>query len=240
MSTDLVICIPGPWTDRSDFLRKVIVAEPAGRYMFAGMILADVGSKDHVRLDFCNSDPSIPRAFEIAGQDKIPTGILTQLKEHSSVVYLHFPLDLLNQRNRLLKFSEVIRRLGGIAVKMESAGIAHTWERWQTLLSGTLFDAYCSSVVLVGDREHYYSCGMHQFGLPDCEAPRSIPVGDAADLMNRFNCWQIAEQPKISTGHTFSLSPEAPRFRLSLENDLRHETESLFQNAHGIWRLVAV
>ena len=207
--------------------------------MFAGMVLADIEAKDHVPLDFCPADSHIPQAFEIAGQGKIPAEILARLNAHTAVVYLHFPLDLPSQRERILKFTQVIQRLGGVAIKIETTGVAHTWERWFALLSGTPFDIYCSGVVLIGDEGYYYSCGMHLFGLPECEVPRSIPVGEAADLMNRFNFWQILERPQVSSGHTFSLTSTDPHYRLSLEQDTRHNKEDLFFNSHGIWRLNA-
>jgi hypothetical protein len=117
--------------------------------------------------------------------------------------------------------------------------VAHSWERWFALLSGTPFDHYCSAVVLIGDTDYYYSCGMHHFGFPDCEVSRSIPIGEAADLMNRFNFWQIVERPKLSPGHTFSVDANAPRFRLSLGQDTRHGAEHLFHNSMGVWRLNA-
>jgi len=236
-TNELIICIPGIWKDRSDFIGQVITSAPKGRYMFAGMILADVQAKDHVPLDFCPADLNIPKAFEIAGQGKIPAEILARLREHSSVVYLHFPLDLPDQRERILKFTQIIQSIGGIAVKVESAGVAHSWETWFARLSGTPFDVYCAGVALIGDIGYYYSCGMHHFGVPECEVPRSIPVAEAADLINRFNFWQIVEHPKLSPGHTFSLTQTAPHFRLSLEPDTRHDKEDLFYNPHGIWRL---
>lgn len=239
MNSELIICIPGMWKDRSDLLRQVITYEPKGRYMFAGMVLADVDAKDHVPLEFCPADQHIPKAFEIAGQGKIAQEILTRLHEHTSVVYLRFPLDLPNQRERIIKFTQIIKCLGGIAVKVESAGVAHSWDRWFALLSGTPFNVYCAGVVLIGDRDYYYSCGMHHFGLPECEVPRSIPVEKAADLMNRFNFWQIEEHPKLSPGHTFSLTPTSPHFRLSLHQDTRYGKGQLFHNPHGIWRLDA-
>lgn len=239
MPAELVVCIPGTWLDKSDFIRQVIICEPKARYMFAGMILADIEAKDHVPLELCPVDSNIPKAFEIAAQGKIPTEILARLQNHTAVAYLRFPLDFLNQRERILKFTQVIQRIGGIAVKLESAGVAHTWERWAALLSGSQFDTYCAGVVLIGDDEYYYSCGMHNFGFPECEVPRSIPVGDAAHLMNRFNFWQIIERPKLAEGHTFSLTATAPHFRLSFKQDTRHGQRDLFYNPHGIWRLNA-
>jgi len=237
MVSELLICVPGPWKDRSAFLHQVITLEPNGRYIFAGVILADVAGKDHIPLEFRPADPNIPVAFEIAGQGKIPPLTLARIREHSSVVYLHFPLDIRGQRDRVARFTELLQRLGGAAVKVESSGTAHTWERWFALLKGSLFDLYCSVVVLVGDADCYYSCGMHHFGLPECAVPTSVPIDKAADLMNRFNFWQIVEAPTVKSGHTFSLSADSPHYRLTLDTDRKHEAGHPFFNGHGVWFL---
>lgn len=68
MNDETVICIPGPWADRSAFLRAIITQAPAGEFLFAGMFLAHSKSKDHVQLDFCESDDAMRDAFRIAGQ----------------------------------------------------------------------------------------------------------------------------------------------------------------------------
>jgi hypothetical protein len=237
MPPELFVCIPGKWADRNDFLRQVITCEPKGRYMFAGMVLADIQAEQHVRLEFCPADSHIPEAFNIAGQGQLPADLISQLVAHTAVVYLRFPLDVLDQREYILKFTQLVQRVGGIAVKLESAGIAHTWDRWFALMSGSLFDVYCACVVLIGDERCYYSCGMHHFGLPECEAPRDYPHVQAADVMNRFNFWRITERPTLESGHTFSLSSESPSFRLSLCRDTRHGPDDLFHNSHGIWQL---
>ena len=62
------------------------------------------------------------------------------------------------------------------------------------MLSGSTFDIYCSVTTLIGDVGQYFSCGMHHFGLPECSTPRSLEPSTAADLMNRFNMWQIVER----------------------------------------------
>jgi len=237
MDQEIILCIPGTWTSHDDFLKQVITYEPIGRYMFAGMVLMDVQGKDHVPLDFCPADPDLPKAFEIAGQGRFTSEVLARIKAHTAVVYLHFPLDLVGQRERMQKFTDIIRDLGGIAVKVESCGNAHTMERWNDLLSGNMFDAYCAGVVLVRDDKYFYSCGMHHFGFPECEVASSIPIEEAAHLMNQFNFWQIHDKPKVSPGETFSLTETAPRFRLSLAPDPRSDKDDLFHNPHGVWRL---
>jgi hypothetical protein len=239
MTTDLLLCVPGPWKDRSDFLRKVVTHEPMGRYMFAGGILADVTDKEHIAVEFASADPQMSEAFELAGQGKIAARLLSEIEKHQSVVYLHFQGDIRTERERLIKFTKLLQQLGGYAIKVESAGAAHAWDRWFSLLGGSLFDLYCSSVVLIGGKDHYYSCGMHHFGLPECAVPTSVDLGEAADLMNRFNFWRIDENPTMQSGHTFSLSKDEPAWRLKLEADERHETEHPFFNPHGVWKLSA-
>lgn len=239
MTPDLVLTIPGPWNDRSDFLRRVVTHEPMGRYMFAGAVLADIQAKDHVPLEFGDSDPRIPETFALAGRGSVPPPVLASLRDHRSILFLHFPLDLLDQRERILKFTQLAQRVGGIAIKVESTGIAHTWEGWFAAMSGSPFDMYAATVTLVGDEHYYYSCGMHLFGLPDCELSTSFGVTQAADQMNQFNYWRILERPALNTGHTFSVAPDAPRFRLALEHDSRHAPDDLFHNPHGLWRLHA-
>lgn len=171
MERELIICIPGPWRDRAAFIGSVIRTEPKGRFMFAGGILADIQQQDHVPLEFCNPDPRMTRAFESAGQGKLPPECLERIRQHTAVVYLHFPISLQEQRERVAKFTDILRQAGGIAVKLESSGVAHTWDAWEGRLRGSLFDLYCCAVVLVGDTHSFYSCGMHHFGLPECEVP---------------------------------------------------------------------
>ncbi len=233
----LILCVPGPWENRRSFLEQVVLLEPKGTYMYAGGILADIAGKDHVMLQIASADPGMRTAFEIAGRGAISGQDLTAVESHKSVAYMHFAADVLGEQERIRKFANVLRNLNGAAVKVETAGIAHSWMEWNRLLAGSPFDLYCAFVVLIGDSEHYYSCGMHQFGLPDCRVASSLSPDAAADLMNRFNYWRIMEKPTLESGHTFSTAPGSPHFQLNLERDMRYEPSDPFFNSHGIWTL---
>lgn len=237
---EAMLCIPGPWTNRTDFLQRV-VSHTKGDFIFAGGILANPKSTDHVPLEFCQPYEDMRNAFEIAGQGKLPRELLDQLASHKSVVYMRFPLDAIGQKKHILKYTSLLRDLGGFAVKVESTGIAHTWDTWDELLSSeNPFDQYRCFVILIGDEEQFYSCGMHHFGLPDCQISREIPAEEAADTMNRFNYYQIVEHPELESGHTFSLTPDSPYYRLTLDQDQRHEAEEFFHNPKGLWTMEKV
>ncbi|MBX3730267.1 MAG: DUF4261 domain-containing protein [Candidatus Sumerlaeia bacterium] len=237
---EAILCIPGPWKDRTEFVQRV-ATHTKGLFMFAGAILANARAKDHVPLDFCGAYDGMRHAFEIAGQGQLPGDILDQIASHKSVAYMRFPLDAIGQRERMLKYSSLLRDLGGFAVRVESTGIAHTWEAWHELVSSeNPFDQYRCFVILIWDDTLYYSCGMHHFGLPDCQISREIPIEEAADTMNRFNYYQIVGKPTLESGHTFSMTPDSPSYRLTLVADFRHEAGDFFRNPNGLWTIERV
>ncbi|MFO1523968.1 MAG: DUF4261 domain-containing protein [Kiritimatiellia bacterium] len=216
---ETMLCIPGPWKDRTEFV-QCVVTHSKGDFMFAGGILANPKAQDHVPLEFCDTYDNMRKAFEIAGQGKLPKEVLDQIGSHKSIVYIRFPLNVIDQKERMLKYTSLLRDLGGFAVKIESTGIAHAWDVWAELVSSeNPFDQYRCFVVLIGDEKQFYSCGMHHFGLPDCQISRVNPADEAADTMNRFNYYQITEHPELDSGHTFSLTPDSPYYRLTLDQD---------------------
>lgn len=236
----LVVGIPGPWENRTRFVQEIVRASD-GAFLFAGRVLFDHRANDHVDLSFEDADSSVTKAFRIAGRGRLSDDTLQQIAAHRSIAYLHFALDIRMERSRILKFTRAVLGAGGVAVKLESSGAAHEATRWIGLLeSDDLFDLYYASVVLVGDDSQYYSCGMHQFSLPECQLSKAVEIETAADLINRFNFYQIAEHPVLISGHTFGLGPDAPRYRLDLVPDRRHDASSLFHNSNGVWDLLTV
>ncbi len=239
MVQEMVIGIPGPW-DRASFVQSV-VGSTKSEFMFAGRILVHLPAQDHVELDFDDFFPQMVEAFRIAGQEKISQETLAAIALHKGIAYLHFPLELLTQQTRISKFTGIMQQIGGYAIKVESSGIAHEWKRWFSLInSNNPFDTYCAVVVLTGDNNDYYSCGMHHFGLPESQVSRAMPIQEAADLLNRFNYYQIEEKPNLASGHTFSLTADSRYYRIKLLKDYRHPDDDLFHNPFGVWNLDAI
>ena len=235
--SELILCIPGPWADRSDFLRRVITHAPEGRFMFAGGMLADTHAKDHVMAHVAPHDPDLRHAFALAGQGRVGEDTLAAVAQHQSLAFLYIEGDVRGLRPSITKYSQLLRDLGGTAVKVDSSGVAHEWDRWLAQINGEDWPLYGATVVLVGGDTHFYSCGMHHFGLAECAVPRALDAGDAADLMNRFNMWRISEAPHFESGHTFSLDADAPRWRLQHTDDTQHEPDAGYYNPHGVWVL---
>lgn len=239
ISSSLILCIAGPWKNRMELVQDIATYKNR-QFVYKGGLLIDLSGRAQVRMIFEGPDACIGQAFRFAGQGMLQEDLLHSIEGHQSVVYLEFAPDMIAQHALMCNVTQMLHELGGYAVKVESSGIAHTWGRWFELLDGNEFDWYSAVVCLIGSDEYYFSCGMHLFGLPESAVPKSVPMDEATDLINRFNCWRIVDDPVLTLGETFSVSEKAMRYELMLEKDWTHDKGDLFYNPDGVWVLQPV
>ncbi len=234
----MILCVPGPWWDRSDFVRRVVEFEENGRYFCDGTVLADVREQDQVRVQFLAKHPRMLEAFLAATRGDLAPELAQRIAGHQSAIYWRFAADLFEERYRLLKYTELARQLGGIAIKIESSGVAHAWDRWFELLgSENAFDWYCAVVTLLAEEEFYCSCGMHHFKLADAALEKRLDPRGAANLINKFNYWRIIEPRELKPGEIFRLDDSGRRYRIEFGPDRMNPPGDLFHNPYGCWRL---
>jgi hypothetical protein len=80
-----------------------------------------------------------------------------------------------------------------------------------------------------------FTCGMHQFDLPDAE----IAMSDAREViawLDAFCTYQLAEQPALVSGHTFRPDANATRRTIERWPDHRHPPNDGRHNPFGLWR----
>ena len=120
---------------------------------------------------------------------------------------------------------------------MEASGAASAWETWiEQLESGLPRDVYASAVLLVGDRDGpFFTCGMHQFDLPDAEVATS-DAHEASVWLDSFCIYQLAEQPGLASGHTFQPHADAARRAFDRWPDHRHHPDDGRYNPFGLRR----
>jgi hypothetical protein len=204
-------------------------------------ILINTESDQKAEVEVYGFNEHMERAFEIAGQGKIDRHVLDKIARHKQTVYLIFDRDKEHLRVNLSEFTDVLEEIGGYAIKVETSGVAHEFQRWQELLqSGNEFYFYVALVTLVGMEEYFYSCGMHNFGLPDCCMKPTTNPKDAAYIMNVFNMFLISESPDIVDGHTFNISEDTPSYHLILKEDFIYKGDEYFGNPFGRWVLEEV
>ncbi|MGK5517887.1 hypothetical protein ACSNN9_00855 [Micromonospora sp. URMC 107] len=250
-----VLCVLGAGLD-FDTVGKVAAEAGAA----AGFTLDDEYSeREH--------DPRMSYAFEasLAGAS-FTDADWEAVSAHDSVAYvLSRPLravtmppellrpTLLEVSRAALAVSAALLRSGATAVKNESNGVAHGRDRWLSLadeaaaattdveLAGVLYRASVKRPIRAG--ESLYSCGMHLLGAPDVELLATPAtdggVEDRVTLLDTLALYLLTDEraAEMADGEGFRLSADSPRWLLEHRPDDRHETDDLFHNPLGYWRL---
>ena len=121
---------------------------------------------------------------------------------------------------------------------MEGTGSASDWESWLALLeTGFPSHLYAAAVVLLRDGESYFTCGMHQFDLPDAEI-YGVDDSMASHWLDSFCVYQLTEEPAMASGHTFQPDAEHPRRKIERWPDHRHHPDDGRHNPYGLWRFL--
>ena len=76
---------------------------------------------------------------------------------------------------------------------------------------------------------------MQAFGLPDAQVEAA--PDQAGRLLGAFNVYQLAEDPVLATGDTFTPDVDTPRRRLERWPDDGYPPDDACHNPFGVWRL---
>lgn len=233
----IVIGIPGGWKDRSEIVTTI--ATRSGGYLFAGMVLMHVATGRTFRLDIEEHNPSLAGFMRKEGMGLIPDEDLAALENHTFTLYLVSDQTGRDVVSEMMNAALALLNSGGLAVKIDTAGLSVSAARWRELCEmPTTRPLYWGMVVLVGEVNDHFTCGMRAFSLPDCQVLGSA-LEEAFEVATEFNCYQIDEAPTLAEGHTFGVAEGARRYRLSFERypylagDFRH-------NPNGMWNLTPV
>lgn len=231
-----VLCIPGPWQSRSALLEALIHGNSG--YLFAGQVLMHMETKQACELEFHAHDPRMGAAFRAAGPHWVATPDMQDIDAHASVVYLVINGGTAIQAEALMQAAAALLDAGGLGVKVESSGIAHSPSAWRDLCADLhLFSAHRAYVLYITGPQ-VYSCGMHNLGLRDAIVENDGDTAEAIELIRVFTRYLFTESPIIRAGQTFGTGRDAPTYRLSDDVGPHYEDDSLYANPYGFWRLV--
>lgn len=239
-SLQIVIGIPGRWPDRADIITSI--AERSGGYLFAGMFMVKIGSKDSCRVEIYERDPNLKNAFVLAGRERLTENDLENIEQHNFTLYLVADGGSFDSAKKLLHAANAILKAGGIAVKVESAGTAHSASQWAAFCNCDFSEMILlqAFVTYIRGEGIYYSCGMHNLGLQDAIVEADIDPDEAAELLFTFLGYLLIENPTVNDGETFSVNADAPRYRLFREPCTCYVPDDLFYNPFGMWKLTPV
>jgi hypothetical protein len=233
----VIIGIPGKWRNRTELIQAV--ASKSEGYLMAGYILHNAKKDIGFQVEVYEYDPNLKEAFSYASRDSFDGSLLDEIGQHTYTVYVIANVTDFDGLKEVVDVGAALIKAGGLAVKVETSGIAHTKDGWDQLVKNKeYFPIYSHFVTLIGDEESFSSCGMKAFGFPDVVTPSSIPPEAAADLLNNFNLYNLVEKPTFKSGETFSLGEESAIYRIQYINDFRYEEDDVFFNPFGLLDLI--
>lgn len=235
----IIIGAPGKWADHSTIAQSI--AEDSGGYLFVGSLMSHVESKEVCTLEIYDHDPDLQKAYALAGCGKLSEADLKAIDGHSNTLYVSGPSDSPEAAKRMMKFAAALLSCGGIAVKVETTGLAHSAERWRSLIEDDSLAALMHAfVTYVGSKGSFYSCGMHNIGLPDATLTADVMSATAATLLDSFLYYLASESPDLKDGDTFGLDEYSPKYTMTKAECTEFPPDNLFHNPNGLWQLAPV
>ena len=232
----IVIGVPGKWSDRTAIVQSI--AEDSGGYLFVGSLMSHVESKEVCTLEIYDHDPDLQRAYTLAGCGKLSEEDLEAIAGHSNTLYVSGPSNSPEAARKLMDFAAALLSCGGVAVKVESTGLAHSAERWRSLIEDESLTALLQAfVTYVGNKGSFYSCGMHNLGLPDATLTADVMPETAATLLHTFAFYLASESPELKDGDTFGLDEYSPKYIVTKAECTEFPEDNLFHNSNGVWQL---
>lgn len=232
----IIIGVPGKWSDHADIIRSV--SNPNSGLIMAGMILHEIATNQSYPVEIYDHDPELSKAFQLAGRGSLSNDELRAIQQHTATVYVIGPKGSPVHARQIMRVGLQLLNAGGLAIKVESSGLAHSVEDWTALAEAPHEAAlYHAFVTLIGSQTGFYSCGMHNLGLPDAVVPMTLKPPEAANLLQTFLLYTLLERPKLISGQTFSCDAVSPRYTLRHSPCTLHSSDDPFYNPNGLWWL---
>jgi hypothetical protein len=230
------------------YLPKIVLCV-VGDAAFGG-IAAELLTAESVECEVTEHDERMTKAFRASACRVAPSFTdeeFSVIERHDSVVYAlgcNFGAGAaLAEARRMLELGARLLQSGGVAMKCESAGIAHGRARWLALAKDESNEALFHAFVRypIGGEEDFYSCGLHLLGRPDLIVSR-VAVEEnpmvAVNLFQTFALYLLTECPpnRFASGHTFRCDQGSPDYVVRWEPCHGYAEDDFFFNPFGRYR----
>lgn len=151
---------------------------------------------------------------------------------------LHWTVDLRDGRAQIVEVVEKLRAAGALAVRIEQSKVGWDIARWLELFTSEHPGAWHrGAVAFLRGKDALQSCGMHAFSLPDVYIPLDGDPDALHELGSILNIYQLAEDPMLRSGDTFTPDRETPRRVIDRWPDASYPPDHACHNPYGVWRL---
>jgi hypothetical protein len=190
-----------------------------------------------VSAEWVENDGGFGEAFSFG---TVAPELLERIDGAPGALVLRWPVDLREGRKPIVAIVERLREAGALAVRLEESKLGWEVSRWLELFSTE--DAWAwhrGAVAFLGGEGTLQSCGMHAFSLPDVHVALEGDADALKELASVFNVYQLAEDPLLRSGQTFSPDRDTPRRVVERWPDAQYPPDHACHNPYGVWRLGA-
>lgn len=202
----------------------------------ASMNAWNIGSLDPcLDVDWIENDGTFGESFSFG---TVAADIVEAIDDAPGALLLTSRLDLRAGHRQIVAAVERLRDAGALAVRIEQSKMGWDIARWLELFAPQAPSAWHSGAVVLLDGEtSMQSCGMHAFSLPDVNVSLDVERREIRELVSSLNVYQLAEDPVLLSGQTFSPAPGRPRRLIQRWPDVEYPPEHACHNPYGVWRL---
>jgi len=191
---------------------------------------------DGFETEWIENDGGFGQAFSFG---TVSADDVAQIDRAPGALIVYASVDLREGRAQIVAAVEQLQAAGALAVRLEQSKLGWTIARWLEVFSAD--DAHAwhrAAVAILEGKTALQTCGMHVFSLPDTriEIGRDDRVA-LRELATIFDVYQLAEDPLLRSGQTFTSDAETPRRVLERWPDLEYPTDHPCHNPYGVWRL---
>ena len=191
----------------------------------------------NVEAEFVPNDGGFGSAFAMG---TVPREGVAAIGAAPGALVVRWPVDLREGRQTIVAVVERLRAAGALAVRIEESKLGWEIGAWvDRFSSDDPWSWHRGAVLILGDADSLQSCGMHAFSLPDVRVPLGGEPRALQDLASALNVYQLAEDPLLRSGQTFTPDRETPRRVVERWPDTSYPPGHPCHNPFGVWRLGA-
>jgi hypothetical protein len=220
-------------------ITRLLARESGRRFVCLGGSVFRAADLHEFPCDLIEHDPLLVDSIREAGRGVIPESDLELIARHTFTMYIRGEGGSIESARAVADVASALVRAGGLAVKVESSGIAHARQDWikrTDLATPTgLYWAYVSLVSTSPRDDRTWSCGMHNFGLRDAITTMIWDPPKLATLMHAFLGMTFGGAG-VRDGQKFA-DPSGVRYVIRAQPCETYPQGHMQFNPIGMWRL---
>lgn len=191
--------------------------------------------KVDVESESIDNDGTFGQAFSFG---TVEPALVAKIDKAPGAMVLHWPIDLREGRAQIVEVVQRLIDVGALAVRIEQSKVGWSASQWLELFSAENPVAWHRGAVAFLEEDGFLqSCGMHAFSLPDVRLPVERNRNAMQQLGSLLNVYQLAEDPVIRSGETFSPDRDTPKRVIERWPDVQYPPSHSCNNPYGVWKV---